>query len=248
MTIVRILLAVLIMANVFVLEIGAAKEPEVEGRASGADNPPASAPQPGESLASVRGQVQAMVARIQTLQCELELSQQKSKKKRKTKVGPMEIARGIGARLTLTRKSSTDEYIANEKIIWVYDHKDAEAKYIPTELPIINYFVNEALRLNVFLSVDEDTLKFRGSQGVEGEPCWVLEGSSPRRLQVVGVPVSKVLVWVSKNDGIPRKISLPHEEKTIIMLRDIKLNSAVAPARFSWDPPSGVKTKNVLGF
>lgn len=205
--------------------------------------------QTGETLQVARASVQQLVDQIKTIQCELEMSKKPEKKKsRRTKIGPMELSRGTGARVSLTRKKSTDEYIANAETIWSYDHGDKEAKYIPTSLPIINYFVAEALKLNVFLSVDEETLKLIGSETIEGEPCWVFEGKSPRKLKVVGVPVAEVKVWVSKKDGVPRKITLPNEEDTIIKLRNVRINEPVSAKRFNWTPPKGVKSKNIFGF
>lgn len=203
----------------------------------------------GESIAQARVAVQRLVDQIDTIQCELEMSTKpEGKRSRKTKVGPMELRRGAGARLKLTRKSSTDEYVANAETIWKYDHKDKEAKYFPTSLPVINFFVGEAMKLNVFLSVDDDTLKYMGTETVEGEECWVFQGKSPRRLKMVGVPVSDVRVWVAKKDGVPRKITLPNEEDTILRLRNVKINEPVSSKRFSFSPPKGVKTKNIFGF
>jgi outer membrane lipoprotein-sorting protein len=202
-----------------------------------------------ETIGSVRTSIQKVVDDIRTLRCDLELSKKPPKKhSRQTKRGPMVLAREQGAHLSLTRKTKTNEYNANYDTIWVYDHKDKEAKYIPTSLPIIRFFVGEALKLNVFLSVDEDTLKLLGSETIAGEPCYVFEGKSPRKLRLVGVPVSDVKVWVSKNDGVPRKITLPHEDDIIIRLNNVIVNKPIKPGQFEWKPPKGVESKNIFGF
>lgn len=207
------------------------------------------APETSHSLAIALADIQANVAKTNTLSCTLELSKKRDKKTgRKTRVGPLELLRGQGARLVLTRKGETDEYIANEKIIWVYDVKRREAKYIPTDLPIIGYFVQEALKLNVLPALDAETMKLKGTESVDGEPCWVIEGKSPNKLRAVGVSPSVVRVWVSRKDGIPRMIKVPVASDCTIRLHDIAINVPVAKSRFDWTPPSNVKTKNIFGF
>lgn len=206
-------------------------------------------PQPGESLESVQVQIRQNVDSVQTLTCTLELSKKRGRKPgRKIRTGPLEIARGLGARLALTQKGETTEYIANPEIIWAYDRKDKKAKYIPTDVPLISGFVQEALRLNVFMSVDEGTLDFLGSQTVGNEVCWVLRGESPRKLALAGVPPSKLRVWIAKSDGIPRRIRIPEGNDTMLVLRDVRVNVPIKPTRFQWTPPEGVKTRNIFGF
>lgn len=202
-----------------------------------------------ESLDSVRAQITARVAHVQTLSCTLEMSKKREKKKtRKVKTGPLELARGYGARLALTRKDETDEYIANPQIIWSYEHHEKEAVFIPTDTPLIGSFVQEAMKLNVFAAVDEDTARLRGSQAVDGIDCWVLEGKSPTKLRVLGLPVTTIRVWIAKHDGVPRKIQLPDEDETMIILRNVQVNPEVSPSRFQWQAPADVKTSNIFGF
>jgi outer membrane lipoprotein-sorting protein len=58
----------------------------------------------------------------------------------------------------------------------------------------------------------------------------------------------KIRVWISKNDGLPRMISVPDEGDLLIILRNIKTNVAISDSRFQWSPPPGMKTKNIFGF
>jgi outer membrane lipoprotein-sorting protein len=209
----------------------------------------AAATAPRESLPAARAKVEQLVSEVRTLSCTLEMSKKREKKRtRKTKVGPLQIVRNTGARLALKRKDETDEYIANPRIIWAYEHHEKEAVFIPTSMPIIGDFASQAMRLNVFMSADEETIKLRGSQDFEGEPCWVFEGKSPSKLRLVGLPITKIRVWISKRDGVARKISLPDEEDTLIILRDVEINVPLNSNRFEFTPPRGVKQKNVFGF
>jgi outer membrane lipoprotein-sorting protein len=210
------------------------------------------APAAGDTLQTVRKSIEEKISGIRSLSCEVEMSKARDKKdpkkSRKVHTGPLEIAREHGGRLQLTRKGHTEEYIANWRVIWSYDHKNKEARFIPTSTPVIGFYVQEAMRLNAFLSVDEDTLQLRGTQDLNGEPCWVLEGRSPRRLKTLGVPVTRISVWISRNDGLPRKIHVPSENDLTIYLRNYVTNPAIGPQRFEWTPPQGVKTRNIFGF
>lgn len=206
-------------------------------------------PKGGETLNRVQAEMASKVARVSTLSCTLELSKDRDNGKRpKVKVGPLELARGQGGRVSLSRKGQTEEYIANCELLWSYDHKDKKAKYVPANLPVVSGFVQEALRLNVFMAVDAETLMLRGSQLFEGTECWVLEGRSPSKLKMVGVPVEKIRVWVAKSDGLPRKIVVPDQKHTTIVFRDIAVNVKLDPKRFQWKAPKGVEEQNVFGF
>jgi len=228
-------------------------------------------PSAGETPASVLAQVQAKVSGIQTLKADLEFDRKgdkpkKNKKKKKinedkpvqvkwdepegreVERGPLEIAKGQGARLFLERKKSQELFVANGSTIWKHDIDDKEARHIPANWPIIDTFVANALKINVFVAMDSDTLKLRGAQKVNGTECWLLEGKSPSKLAVVGVESTKMKIWVGKEDGIPRLISVPSENDTMIRLKNIKLNVPIDAGRFSYTPPSGVEIKNILGF
>jgi outer membrane lipoprotein-sorting protein len=222
---------------------------------------------PGETVQSVLQQIQQNVDRVKSLKAELAMSKKKEKKDkakkkkpapeagtapagepRSVKSGPMEIGRAHGARLALTHKDETNEYIANSELLWVYDHKAREAKYIPTSLPFISGFVDAAMKMNVFVAMDEDTIKLKGVQDVAGEPCWVLEGKSPEKLKLAGVDQVKMRFWVSQKDGIPRRIAIPTQKDLIISLNKVQINSQVDAARFNFTPPQGVAQKNIFGF
>ncbi len=201
------------------------------------------------SLPKVRAHIEALIAKVDTVSCEVEMSKKREKKfTRRVEKGPLELARGIGARVSLSRKGQTQEYIANQKVIWSYDHNDKEAQFIPTSMPVVGANVQEAMRLNAFFAMAPDTIRYRGSQEIEGEDCWVLTGKSPTTLESLGVPSVKVRVWVAKKDGLPRKIQLPDEDDLVIMLRSVTVNPAIPASRFEWSPPDGVKTKNIFGF
>ncbi|AXA35734.1 hypothetical protein BRCON_0957 [Candidatus Sumerlaea chitinivorans] len=207
-------------------------------------------PPAGESLADVREQIESKLAALSAIRCDVEMSKAREKKiTRKVYTGPLEILRGHGGRVSLTRKGQTEIYIANPKVLWSYEPRKKEAQFIPANTPVIGQFVEEALRFNAFLAMDENTMKLLGSQTCDSEPCWVIEGKSPRKLVAVGVPVTKMRVWVSKNDGLPRKIHLPTEKDLTIVLRNFQLNPPdVTPSAFEWSPPKGVRTKNIFGF
>jgi outer membrane lipoprotein-sorting protein len=229
---------------------------ELRARRANALPSPASTPTPfreagpgDESLAQVRTRIEGLIAKVDTVSCEVEMSKKRDKKStRKVEKGPLELARGIGARVSLSRKGQTREYIANQKVLWSYDHNDKEAQFIPTSMPVVGASVQDAMRLNAFFAMAPDTIRYRGSQEVEGDDCWVLTGKSPTTLESLGVPSVKVRVWVAKKDGVPRKIQLPDESDLVIMLRSVSVNPGVPASRFEWSPPSGVKTKNIFGF
>ncbi|MGI8907730.1 MAG: LolA family protein [Candidatus Sumerlaeaceae bacterium] len=218
-----------------------------------------------ETVQAVLQQIQSNVDQVRTLTAELSMSKvketkEKAKKKaektgtaprapkRTVKSGPMEISRSQGARVSLTHKDETDEYVANNQTLWVYDHKAREAQYIPTSLPFISGFVDAAMKMNVFAAMDTETIKNKGSQDVDGESCWVLEGKSPDKLKLAGVDPVKMRFWISKKDGIPRRISIPDEKDLVISLKNVQVNSPVTESRFNFTPPAGVTQKNLFGF
>jgi len=162
--------------------------------------------------------------------------------------GPIIIKRGVGAYLKLERKKKVIEYIANSSQLWKYDHKHKEARLVPSSWPIVNTFVQNALQMNVFVAMDSDTIKYRGTETIDGVPCWVLEGKSPSKLAMVGAEQVKLKLWISQTDGIPRMIKVPGKDDSIIRLKNVQTNVAVDESKFSFTPPAGVKTKNILGF
>lgn len=203
---------------------------------------------PGETLESVQARIRRFLGQVHTLKADVEMSRARKGKSRKVSTGPMEVARQQGARVALTRKGETEEYIANPRVIWSYEHKEREAKYIPTNLPVVEQFVGSAMGLDLLLALDAETVRLLGNGTCDGEPCWVLEGKSPDTLEMLGVPVVKMKIWVSKSDGLPRRIWLPKQNDTLILLRKVKINPTIAAGRFQWSPPKGVKTKNIFGF
>jgi len=231
----------------------ASQQPPKAAAATPANTTPLQPPAAGETAQAALAQIQENVNKVQTLRAELEMSEKKKAKKgkppgRNVKVGPMEIARGRGARVALTRKDETKEYIANPSTLWVYEHHEKEAKYIPTSLPYISGFVSSAFSMEILPAMDSESIKLRGTQVVEGEPCWVIEGKSPKKLEMAGVEPTKMRFWVSQRDGIPRKISVPDEDDLVINLRKVQLGAQVDDARFQFSPPAGVESKNIFGF
>jgi len=202
-----------------------------------------------ETLELVRANIERKLSAITTIACTVEMSKKRDKKiTRKVYTGPLLIRRETGGHLILTRKGETEEYIANARFLYAYDHKKKEATVIPIRSPILGYFVTEALRFNAFLAIDQETLRFLGTQTTNGEPCWVFEGKSPKRLRIFGVPVRKMRVWVAIRDGLPREIRIPEEKDLTIVLRDYAINQPVSESEFDWKAPSGVRVKNILGF
>ncbi|MCX7626742.1 MAG: hypothetical protein N2Z21_11125 [Candidatus Sumerlaeaceae bacterium] len=198
-----------------------------------------------ETLESVRIQISQRLEQLQSLRCEIEMSKKRDKKiTRKVYSGHLVIARGKGGRVILSRKGETEEYLANARELWSYDHKKREAIVLPVNSPILGFFVAEALNFNAFLAIEEKTLQFLGYQTTNGELCWVFEGKSPSRLRLLGVPVRKLRVWVSPKDGLPREIKIPEEKDLTIILRNLELNQAIKPDEFEWKSPEGVKVKN----
>ena len=229
-------------------------------------------PADGVSVQTVLTDIQSRVDNIQSLTANVEFdekddSKKKKKKKKKNDVGegagvnpawpeppgrdiergPLMIQRGVGAYLYLERKKDKAEYIANSSTIWKHDIKDKEARHIPASWPVISTFVTNALVMNVFVAMDRDSVKLLGTESVDGEPCWVVEGQSPSRLKMA-VGQTKLKFWISQRDGIPRIIRVPKENDAIIRLKDVSINGPVDVARFTFTPPSDVKTKNILGF
>lgn len=229
-------------------------------------------PAQGASAKSVLQQIQERINSVQTMQADLEYDEKEKPSKKKKKKegaaakpaginpkwpepegrnverGPIMIKREKGAYLMLQRKTKATEYIANNQRLWKYDHKDKEAKFVPSSWPIVNTFVNNALVMNAMVAMDSDGIKYRGTQVVEGEPCWVLDGKTPSRLGMVGAKPVRLKMWVSQTDGIPRLIHMPGKEDTYIRLKNVKINNLVEENRFSFSPPSGVKQKNIFGF
>jgi len=202
-----------------------------------------------ETLADVRAKIADRIARIDTVRCEIEMSKKRDKKiTRKVYTGPLTIARGRGGRVVLERKGEIEEYIANARELWSWDHKKKQAYVLPVNSPIIGFFVAEALKFNAFLAMDEDTIEFLGYQATDGEWCWVFEGKSPSRLRFVGVPVRKMRVWVSPADGLPREIRIPQEKDLTIVLHHIVINAPVSDDEFKGPSSDGVKVKRVLGL
>lgn len=231
-------------------------------------------PAPGETAKTVLAEIQARVDKLQTLNATLEFdtkdddSKKKKKKKKKKQEeaaaginpawpeppgrdierGPLQISRGAGAYLYLERKGEKEEYVANASSLWKHDIDDKEARLIPTNLPVINTFLSAALSMNVFAAMEESTIKYQGSENVDGVPCWLLEGSSPSKLSMVGVEQTNLKIWSAKQDGIPRMIKVSGEDDSIIRLKDVRLNGPVDVTKYQFTPPAGVETKNILGF
>lgn len=200
-----------------------------------------------ETLERVRTQINQKLAELQAIRCEIEMSKKRDKKiTRKVYAGNLVIAKGKGGHVTLSRKGETEEYIANGRELWAYDHKKKEATVLPVNSPILGFFVSEALKFNAFLAIEEKTLQFLGYQTTNGELCWVFEGKSPSRLRLLGVPVRKLRVWVSPKDGLPREIKVPEEKDLTIILRNLQLNPTVSPEEFEWKSPAGVKVKKFM--
>lgn len=234
-------------------------------------------PAEGQNTKSILADIQAKVNGIQTLHADLEMDEkedEKKQKKRKKKLaesgdtetkpavnpkwpepegrdverGPLVIERGVGAYAKLERKGKALEYIANASRIWKYDHKDKVAQLVPSNWPVVDTYVSNALKMNVFVAMDPDTLKYRGTETLNGVPCWVIDGKSPSRLGVLGVEQVKMKLWIGQADGIPRVIKMPGKKDRIIRLNNVRLNAPVDRSVFEFSPPSGVKTKNIFGF
>ena len=207
----------------------------------------------GTKLSDVQADMNAKLARVTTFQADIQMLKKRDKKSAGGAIwriweGPLALTRNVGGHVTLTRKGETEEYTANRQVIWSYDAPHKEARFIPTSTPVIGTFVEEAMRLNVFFSADPETIKLRASQETEGEDCWVLEGKSPARLKMVGVPENRFRVWVAKRDGLPRKIQLPDNDNFTIIMRNIRVNENIPASRYQFTPPEGVKTKNIFGL
>ncbi|MBX7246572.1 MAG: hypothetical protein K1X53_13830 [Candidatus Sumerlaeaceae bacterium] len=215
--------------------------PPVEG--------PLVAAKPDEGMDRVQVIMARKISGLNSVTCDIEMSRKrKNRYKRKVYTGPVEIVRQQGARLAQTRNGKTDEYVVNNDTIWSIDHNEKEAQFIPASVPIVGAYLKEAMEFNIFAAMDQDTLKLRGSQTLDKEPCWVIDGKSPKKLSTVGVPVSKMRVWISQNDGLPRKVNVLDEDDLIVTIRNVKLNPVIPASRFNYSPPKNYKTKNIFGF
>jgi outer membrane lipoprotein-sorting protein len=200
-----------------------------------------------ETLADVRARIAEKLSQLETIRCEIEMSKKRDKKiTRKVYTGPLVISKGKGGRVILTRKGETEEYIANATELWSYDHKKNEATVLPVNSPVLGFFVAEALKFNAFLAMEEKSMEFLGYQETNGELCWVVQGKSPSRLRLLGVPIRKLRVWVSPRDGLPREINIPEEKDLTIVIRNIELNPPVDAHEFEWQSPPGVKVRRLL--
>lgn len=200
-----------------------------------------------ESLTTVLAAMKSKLDRLESIRCEIEMSKKREKKvTRKVYTGDLVIVRGRGGRVILSRKGETEEYLANARELWSYDHKKKEAVVLPVNSPVIGFFVAEALKFNAFLAMEPDSLEFLGYQSTNGEMCWVFEGKSPSRLKLLGVPVRKMRVWISPKDGLPREIKIPQEKDLTIVLRNIRINPEVSDDEFLWKEVEGVKVKRLM--
>lgn len=240
-----------------------------------AQDGPLTPPAQGQTVQSVLADIQQRVDKVQTLKANMEFDRKdedagKKKKKKKKEAadnkgdgvnpkwpepegrdverGPLEISRGTGARVYLQRKKEEEVFVANSSSLWKHDIDDKEAKHIPTSWPVVDTFVSNALRMNVFVAMEQDTIKLRGSQNVNGMPCWALEGKSPSKLSMLGMEAVNLKIWIGKEDGIPRLIKVSGEDDTAIRLNDVQLNVPISADRFQYTLPAGVKTENIFGF
>lgn len=211
-------------------------------------------PQPGETAEKVLRQMAERLNNVQSVRAHVQFSERrkkikyKSQSRRKITTGPVELVRGVGARAAVHDGKNVDEYIADTRMLWSIDHNKREAQYIPASTPIIGTYVEEAKKMNVFAAVDETSLRYSGTQDVHGEPCWVLRARTPKRLELVGAKQMSVTYWISKKDGLPRRMHIPAEDDLIILVENIRINVPIDKKRFSYKPPSKYKTKNVFGL
>lgn len=225
---------------------------------------PLQPPQSGETVQSVLQAIQSRVNTVQTMQALLEYDEKDSDKAkdggpainpdwpeppgRDVERGPVIIKRNVGAYLKLQRKKKVEEFVANNSRLWKYEHRKKQAKYVPSNWPVVNTFVTSALVMNVFVAMDDKTVKYLGTQMVEGEPCWVLEGRSPSKLSLVGVKQIRLKLWIGQQDGIPRLIHTPGKDDLYIRLKNVTINQPVDESIFQFAPPGNVKVKNIFGF
>lgn len=235
--------------------------------ASGYAQGPLVPPVAGQDAKSVLQAIQERINGVQTMQATLEYDEKDDDKVklaadgtpimnpdwpeppgRDVERGPIFIRRNVGAYLMVQRKDKIEEFVANGDRLWKYEHKKKAAKFVPSNWPVVNTFVSNALVMNAFVSMDTNSIKYLGTQSVEGEPCWVLEGRSPSKLSMVGVKQIKLKIWAAQSDGIPRLIHTPGKDDLYIRLKNVTINQPVDESKFQFTPPSGVKVKNIFGF
>lgn len=101
-----------------------------------------------------------------------------------------------------------------------------------------------------FKEVERSTLKFIGTEEVNGESAYVFE-AKPSRLQIAqgNLPEgSRVKIWVSANTGLQHRVSVFDESgKEIIQheFKDFVINQFINDYEFEFKPPSDSKVTDI---
>lgn len=126
-------------------------------------------------------------------------------------------------------------------------------QYLPAERQVLKYtadspqamesFRKPASEMNIVSVLDPKSVKVLGEEDFAGEPTYHIEGTTTTQFLPQGKPMTrKIEAWISKNDGLPRKM-IEYTELTVgtTIYHNMQINPPLAAKDFEFAPPKGVE-------
>jgi len=98
--------------------------------------------------------------------------------------------------------------------------------------------------------LDSDTIQLIGEESCDGQLCYLFSGHLPPEARKMGGPFvpESMKIWVSKADGMARRMEMYQQDGKTLMAFDIsnvKINPALTAGDFTFTPPEGVQAMDM---
>lgn len=138
----------------------------------------------------------------------------------------------------------SDRIVADGKKLWLYTPSTTPGQVIRTAIPssgtsgpnLIGQFVEKPRERY-------DARYVRADSAGDGGGAVDVIALKPRGSRATDVPYSAATVWISRKDGLVRRIEIVEsggQERTIT-LRNLVVNQAIAAREFRFSPPAGTQ-------
>ncbi|MCX7020470.1 MAG: hypothetical protein WCK47_00110 [bacterium] len=192
-------------------------------------------------------EINQLVAKVNSFSAQLEF-QEKQKNEDAAASSSIVISKELGWKM----EDSTPgrEHIVYNDFKVSYDYFPKAKRVIKTtaDTPMAREaFRKPADAFNILPALDTATLKFKGTEKLEGETVYMFEGTTTTKFIPAGEPVVRnIKAWVSTVDGLPRKIVEDAGESVgTTVYHDVKTNIALKPSDFQFSPPRDVEVIDV---
>lgn len=195
---------------------------------------------PSEVLSSIKKKIDS----IKSYSADMEVVEERDDGAKSQSSSTIVLSKDKGWRVSSNGKEGSYTFITNFDVFYQYypDQKQV-IKMIPMDAEASAMLKKPLEEINPITLMDAKGLNIKGSEQLNGETVYRIEGTTTTQVIPGVMPMTRKLeVWVNANDGFPRKtVENSGMSTATTTYKNLKINVPVTVEDFSFIVPPGVE-------